>query len=377
VHSRRKVLHFGKFFPPPFGGIESHVYDLSKALSKHWDVSVVVASRDGRAREFKSDDVQVIELGTPIVLNATPIMPAAVFWLRNFVKRNGIDVVHVHAPNPMATLACLAVEREVPIVITWHSDIIRQKVAKVLYRPLESWLLRRASAVVATTPLHFSSSDALNRVRGVDKKFSVVPFGISLPQLDGSSPVNADDQNFTVVSVGRQVSYKGYEYLIEAMALLPERVKLRLIGTGPLHESLQSLAKTRNVSHRVAFLGSVKQQQLIAELHSADLFCLPSITQAEAFGIATAEAMLLGLPAVTCDLGNGVNYLNRHGHTGLVVPPQDAPALATAIGGLANDPHRCAVLGEQARQWIENEFSPQRMIDTTLSVYERVLGERR
>ncbi|MDM7457073.1 MAG: glycosyltransferase, partial [Tepidimonas sp.] len=104
-----------------------------------------------------------------------------------------------------------------------------------------------------------------------------------------------------------------------------------------------------------------------------DLFALPSIEPAEAFGLASAEAMACGKPTVVCRLHNGVDCLNVHGRTSLLVPPRDIDALAAALDQLALDSELRARMGEQAAQWVRSRFTVDHMVQATLDVYREWL----
>ncbi|MCX7707111.1 MAG: glycosyltransferase, partial [Anaerolineae bacterium] len=124
---------------------------------------------------------------------------------------------------------------------------------------------------------------------------------------------------------------------------------------------------------RIAWLGEVPDADLPALYHLADLFVLPASHPSEAFGLVQVEAMAAGLPVVCTELGTGTSYVNQHGVTGLVVPPQDADALAAAINALLADPSRRAAMAAAARQRVAAEFGLDVMVTRVLEVYEEVL----
>ena len=176
-----------------------------------------------------------------------------------------------------------------------------------------------------------------------------------------------------LLTVGRHVSYKGYGYLLSAMARLRSDAVLVMVGTGVLTSALQQQASELGLMQRVLFLGEVDRPELVAAFHACDVFCLPSVVPSEAFGIASAEAMACGKPTVVCELHNGVNYLNRAGETSLVVPPRDVPALVDALDTLARDDVLRSRLGAAARAWVRREFSLEAMKQGTLAVYRSLL----
>jgi glycosyltransferase involved in cell wall biosynthesis len=142
----------------------------------------------------------------------------------------------------------------------------------------------------------------------------------------------------------------------------------------PLKQSLKQLAITLGVSDRVIFTGRIPDEMLPAYYHAADVYCLPSVEPSEAFGLVQLEAMACRKPVVTCELGNGVSYVNRHGITGLVVPPRDPAALAAAINGLLENEALRHKMGEAAYIRARSEFTPERMRDGMQAVYRAVMG---
>jgi rhamnosyl/mannosyltransferase len=172
-----------------------------------------------------------------------------------------------------------------------------------------------------------------------------------------------------LLTVGRHVYYKGYQYLLAALARLRSGAALAMIGTGPLCEALRHQAAQLGLADRVLFLGQVGHAALVAAYHRCDVFTLPSVEPSEAFGIASAEAMACSKPTVVCQLGNGVNYLNQDGITSLTVPPRDAEALADALDSLLRDDALRNRMGNAANEWVRRSFSIDTMRNATLRLY--------
>ena len=174
-----------------------------------------------------------------------------------------------------------------------------------------------------------------------------------------------------IVTVGRLVYYKGFEYLIRAMPRVSGTALI--IGEGPLHGKLSKLASELGVADRVHFLGKVDQEHLVSCYHAADVFVLPSVARSEAFGIVQIEAMAAGLPVINTRLDSGVPYVSVHNQTGLTVPPADPEALAAAINKLLDDPVLGKKLGAAGHLRACQEFSLQIMTRRTEKLYDRVM----
>jgi rhamnosyl/mannosyltransferase len=372
--TRRKlqVLHVGKFYPPHMGGIETHLQALCNQLRQSVDLRVVVAS-DGRfGRQETLDGVAVTRLPTRLTLVSTPICPGMIPAIRAYRGQ----IIHLHLPNPMAVMAYLASGYRGDLVVTYHSDMVRQKTLGPLFEPFLHAALRRSSAIIVTSPNYLKTSAVLAQHK---ERCEVIPLGIPLDgfnQCDASA-VDAIRREYgerLIVSVGRLVYYKGFEYLIRAMTRVEGR--LLLIGEGPLRDKLSTLAAQLGVADRVSFLGKVDHERLVACYHAASLFVLASIARSEAYGIVQIEAMAAGLPVVNTQLDTGVPFVSLHEQTGLTVPPADSGQLAAAINRLLDNPDLRNDLGRAARMRAEQEFGVDVMAARTLSLYDRITGAR-
>jgi rhamnosyl/mannosyltransferase len=234
--------------------------------------------------------------------------------------------------------------------------------------------LRRSSAIIATSPNYLASSPVLAHHR---EKCVVIPLGIPLQDFDSCDPRRVADvrQQYggrLIVSVGRLVYYKGFEYLIRAMTRVQGR--LLIVGEGPLRGRLNALAADLGVSDRVTFLGRIDHQSLVSCYHAAKVFALASIARSEAFGIVQIEAMAAGLPVVNTQLDSGVPFVSLDGQTGLTVPPANPDSLAAAINRLLDDDALRQSFGRAAAMRARQEFSLESMTSKTLALYDRVVA---
>jgi glycosyltransferase involved in cell wall biosynthesis len=367
---RLKVLHVGKFYPPYPGGIESHLQTLCEELSKSIEVEVLVASDRWRSERSTQSGVEVVRLATALMLHGTPIVPL----MAREMRRARPDVVHLHFPNPMAALACLMSRLDVPIVVTWHSDVVRQRRAAAAFAPLLSLLLRRCSAIIVGSTAYIETSAVLSSRRELCR---VIPFGIRADAFEHPDAARVAELRRRygeriVLGVGRLIYYKGFENLVRAMAGV--RATALIAGDGPLGGTLADEAGRLGVADRVVLLGRVNDADLKACYHACDVFALPSVERSEAFGIVQLEAMACGKPVVNTRLDSAVPHVSLDGLTGLTVPPGDPAALAAALNALLDDPARRAAMGAAARQRVREEFSAGLMARRTLEVYREVVA---
>ena len=377
-----RPLHVGKFVPPPFAGMETHVDTLLRAISGEAS-STLVASEPSPRRltdAAVSQHYRVVPIRTYATIASVPLSPGVLTAAKREIVSGRCNLMHVHAPNPWGDLAALAVPRNTPVVMTWHSDIVRQQTLLKFYGRVQRQALERVDRVIVFTPKHFESSRQL-RMPGLERKVVTVPIGIDFERLDAvpiDFAIQAEIRTWAagrpvLLTVGRHVYYKGYQHLIAALKGMRSDAVLVMIGAGPLSPDLQRLAEELGVTERVRFMGEVGEATLAAALRLCDVFCLPSIEQSEAFGIASAEAMACGKPTVVCQLHNGVNYLNQAGVTSLVTPPRDEAALRDALDQMVRDDAMRARMGAAARDWVRSEFALSAMRDGTLALYRSLL----
>jgi glycosyltransferase involved in cell wall biosynthesis len=367
-----KVLHVGKFYPPHPGGIESHLRTLCEELDKSIDVEVLVAGDRWRAERSAPGGVAVTRLGTPLELLGTPIVPG----LASAMRRARPDLVHLHFPNPMAALATLLSRLDAPVVVSWHSDVVRQRRSAAAFAPLLSLLLRRCAAIVVSSPAYIAGSATLSARRGL---CHVIPYGIRADAFEHPDPARVAElrRRFgerIVLGVGRLIYYKGFEYLVRAMAEV--RGTLLLAGEGPLRGALEAEGRQLGIAERVILMGRVSDAELRACYHACDAFALPSVARSEAFGIVQLEAMACGRPVVNTRLDSAVPHVSVDGLTGLTVPPADPRALGAALRALLDDPARRAAMGEAARRRVREEFSAEVMARRTLELYREIAAPR-
>lgn len=366
-----RVLHVGKFYPPARGGMELVLQLLAEGAVGRVDTHVLVANETASTVHESLNGVDVTRVGTVKRVGAVALCPAFPYWLR----RIPADVMVIHEPNPVALVAHALVRPRAPFIFFVHAEVVRPAWRyKVFYRPFLRRMLRLASRIVATSPRAVELYDELRPYRD---KCVVVPLALDPDQHAATAAIaqrawqiRAGSGLPLLLFVGRLVPYKGVEYLLRALPSIEAR--LVIVGDGPLRASLEELARELGVHNRVTFAGNADAAELSALYHACDLFVLPSVTKAEAFGMVQLEAMSCRKPVVCTDLPSGVPWVNQHGVTGLVVPPRNPDALARAVTELLADPARREAMGEAGRRRVETEFSIRRMIDQTVELYRDV-----
>jgi rhamnosyl/mannosyltransferase len=257
------------------------------------------------------------------------------------------------------------------LIITYHSDVIRQRIQARLFAPFLESALRRSSAIIVSSPNYLDSSAILRRHRA---KCSIVPFGIPDIAADirrkQMLPTKPSRAQPVVLAVGRLVYYKGFDVLIRAMASLD--AKLIIVGEGPLRSELEGLIITQGMRNRASIVTGVDDTSFYYDM--ADIFVLPSVARSEAFGIVQLEAMAFGKPVINTELDTGVPYVSIDRASGLTVPPGDVDALKRALHLLLHDESLRSKLGGMARKRYQEMFTATMMAQLTFDIYNRVMG---
>ncbi len=353
--------------------MESVVFELTEGLNRAGIQTDVMCAHSGaRTSTHRAPaGYEITRVGSWGTVASSSICPRMVPLLRQIADR--YELMHVHLPNPMVNLAVLLSGFKGRVVLHWHSDIVKQRRAMKFYEPLQFWLLRRADSIISTSSAYADSSRYL-----ADWRHKVVPIPIGIdPSALAVDPEalerlrNKYRGRRIVFALGRLTYYKGFRYLIDAAAHLPDNVAVLIGGSGELAGVLQEQARRKGLAGRVEMLGNIPARDLGAYYALCDVFCLPSIARSEAFGVVMLEAMAFSKPVVATEIpGSGVPWVNQHGVSGLNVPIENSVALAAAIRTLIENEHLRSTLGTGARGRLERHFCAPRMIGSTIDAYE-------
>jgi glycosyltransferase involved in cell wall biosynthesis len=371
-----KILQFGKFYPPHIGGIERVMFDLTEGINARSIGCDVLCSND--TKTYVDEVIKtyhVIRTPTYGIYYSASITPQIIGKLRRI--QADYDIIHVHLPDPTANLALYLARPPARVILHWHNDIVRQRMLLRFYLPFQTWMLRRADAVITTSPNYIEGSSFLGPYRD---KCHVVPIGVSRedmnvdPDMVGRIKARFPGKRI-VFSIGRLSQYKGYEYLIEAARYLADDYVVLIAGRGPLRERLLRQISDSGLSGKVFLLGPVKHEQVGSYYDACDVYCLSSISKNEGFGLVQLEAMLFKKPVVSTNVeGSGVTWANLDGETGLVVEPASPEALARAVEKICSDQALYDRLAGNGLRRVTEEFTKQRMIDATIEIYRSLLG---
>ena len=370
------VLHVGKFYPPTPGGMERVVQILSETREDGIRNRVLVSHTSSRTRRESWRGVPVTRVGAIAFIGSAGVCPTFPLEL----ARTARDLTVIHEPNPLALASDWVAAQRGPTIVWFHSEVFRPRWKyHLLYRPFLQRVLKRAVAIVVASPRMAALAEQLE---GFRDKCVVIPYGIETDRFEMTdrlrelaSGVRRQFSGPLLLFLGRLVAYKGIDVLIRAMADVDATALV--VGDGPLREQLAKEAGRYRVAHKVRFLGNLSDEQVVAHLYGSDVFVLPSVTAAEAFGLVQLEAMACGKPVVSTDLSSGVPWVNQHRRTGIVVPPGDAAALAGALNELVADPDLRKTMGSAGRERVQQEFTAERMRSRAATLYHDVLAAHR
>ena len=367
-----KVLHFFKtYYPETMGGIEQVIFQLAEGCNKHGiESEVLYLSREGRARGIRVANHLSHRSKQDLQIASTGFSLSAFKDFAELAEK--ADVIHYHFPWPFMDLVHFASRLKKPSVVTYHSDIVKQRTLLKLYRPLMKCFLDDVDSIVASSPNYVASSDVLVNYKD---KVSVIPFG--LDKITYPDATRERLAHWKVVFgerfflfVGALRYYKGLNFLLEAAQ--QTRLPVVILGKGPLESELKQQALHLGLEN-VHFLGALPDDDKFALLALCYAIVFPSHLRSEAFGISLLEGAMYGKPMISCEIGTGTTYINVGDVTGLVVPPCDSKALGAAMIQLWQNPTLAENMGRAAASRCDQLFSVESMVSSYSNLYRSLV----
>ena len=371
-----KVLHLTKYFPPTYGGIENQSKSICDYLcKKKINVSVLTF---GFKTEIKLKKYKIFSVKPLFIFFSQPISLLYFFIAKKVIQQS--DIIHFHYPNIMALFVCFLFSRQKKLIIHWHSNIVRQKYLNFLFKPIEKILLNRSDKIILTSINYSKNFEFYNLYK---KKISIIncsspdlskEFNKSLKIKKEFRKLKNQNLNCKIIySMGRLVEYKGFKYLIRASKLLDDNVKIVIAGSGVQLNNLKNEIKLNNLENKVFLLGKISHSNHLCYLKRCDIFCLPSISSNEAFGIALIEAMTFSKPLITTKIKNsGINFVNVNQHTGYKVPIKDFKSLANAILRCLNNKKQLHKMSENSKKRYLKYFTTEIMNKKFYNLYNKL-----
>lgn len=356
------------------GGVESFIDSLCSLTSGMGVSNVLLSISPSPSKDAVTiNGCTVYEAKESLFLASTAFSLEAFGLFRSLVKE--ADIIHYHYPDPFADCLHLSFNHGKPSVVTYHSDIIRQKCLSILYSPLKKIFLDSVSCIVATSPNYFKTSKELQKYK---PKVKVISLGVEVEKYEDAEQRRVShwkslygDDFFLFVGVARY--YKGLHIALDAVK--GTGYKFIVAGEGGITDELKARVSSECIGD-VEFVGRVSEEDKLALLHACGCFVFPSHMRSEAFGLALVEAAASGKPMISCEIGTGTSFVNEHQVTGLVVPPSDVGALREAMGVMINDPCKASGFGVNARERARKFFNMSRVAVEYLKVYEEIIDKK-
>ena len=369
-----KVLHFYKrSLPQSFGGVESFIDTLCSTISKYDVINNVLSiSIKPPKKVIKYNNYKVYYAKENLYIASTSLSFNAIFLFKKLISE--VDIIHFHYPYPYADFINLLNFSKKPYLITYHSDIIRQKRIEFFYRPLRDVFLNGASRIIATSPNYFATSRCLQTH---SNKVDIIPIGIDKKSYKVDKKFSATYKkkfnNPFFLFLGEFRYYKGLKILIDAVK--DTHINLVLAGAIGTEKELMEYINSNNIKN-IKLLGRVSKKAKLALLDSCYSFVFPSNLRAEAFGIALLEAGLFKKPLISCEIGTGTSFVNIHKKTGLVIIPGNAKELYNAMDYLLKNPIIAEEMGENSYKRVLSLFNAELQAKAYLKVYKEILNQR-
>jgi len=370
-----RVLHIYKtYFPDSYGGVEQVIYQLCSGLnSLNIENRVITLSADPVPAVLQRPEAQVYRFKKNIEIASCGF---SFDLMRHFPEHVAwADVVHYHFPWPFADLLHCVWNVKKPTLVTYQSDIVKQKNLLKLYRPLMERFLAKVDIIVATSPNYVESSPVLSKFL---PKIKIIPIGLNPETYPPVDEARRDhwhnelgEKFFLFVGVLRY--YKGLHILLDAIHMTTLQVVI--VGTGPEEIKLKAKAQQLGLKN-VHFLGFLPDEDKVALLSLCQAVVFPSHLRSEAFGVSLLEGAMFGKPLISCDTGTGSSYINIDQETGFVVPPNNPEVLREAMLALNSNPKLREEMGARARQRFLALFTASKMVSEHQNIYIELCAKK-
>lgn len=367
-----RVLHvFKTYWPETFGGVERAIHSIAEGTACLGVQSTVftLAPKSGDLPETLGTH-RILRARRTLDVASTGMSFEALGLFRKAVSQ--ADLVHYQFPWPFMDVLHFAAQVSKPSVVTYHSDIVKQRNLLKLYQPLMNRFFGRMDAIVATSPNYAATSQTLTRFA---QKTRIIPLGLEASDYPPSAPAKIAEWRSRfprpiLLFTGVLRYYKGLQTLLDAAGSVDADIVL--VGAGPEESALRKQAEKLGLDN-VHFVGALDDADKNALLELCRGFVFPSHLRSEAYGLSLVEAAMFGKPMISCEIGSGMSFINKNGETGIVVPPRDPQALGAAMRRIIEDPSLAAKMGEAARRRYLDLFTAERMASSYFELYNDVI----
>ena len=353
------------------GGVLKFMTSLAKELSKIGVASTLIGvCRDSIKHPIYQDGYEICEYEKSFSALGTPLSFKLLRQLNAISKK--YDIIHFHSPCLLSLLASFLI-KDKPYIVTYHADITTLPFVYMFYKFFERLFLKRASAIIVTSPQYLETSAPLKKFKDKTRVITIgVEFQNTVIKDFNVLPKNSDLQlpeNFFLF-LGANRNYKGLDTIANVALKLPQ---VNFVMAGPRTADVKSgSVKTKNL----ITLGEVTDSQKLQLLKTCHCVMLPSNNRAEALGISLIEGAMFSKPLISCEIGSGTSFVNVDGETGLVVKPNSTEELKDAVLKLYKNTKLKEELGSNAFRRFQSHFRIEKMAQDYLVLLKTISKEK-
>lgn len=368
-----KILHIYKAaLPESMGGIEQVINTLAVGVLKQGVIADVLSLSAKKSYSTDYRGYKIYYCNQDFLLASTGFSLQAIYTFWKLSKR--ADIIHFHFPWPYMDLMFFLLRLKNPSIVTYHSDIVKQKILLNFYKPLKNWFLSNVDLIISTSPNYLVTSDVLKRYV---RKVEVIPIGL---EKNSYPSINIERLKYWKNLVGERFFlfigvlryYKGLKILLDALAL--RDLPFVIIGSGPIEAELKIQAVSLGLKN-VVFLGFVADEDKVALIHLSYAMVFPSHMRSEAFGVSLLEGAMFGKPMISSEIGTGTCFVNVNQVTGIVVAPASSNDLHKAMVYLWDNPEIATQMGLKAAERFEQLFTADKMCQAYVEIYRRLINK--
>ncbi len=366
-----KILHIYKTsYPMSFGGIEETIDMLARGGTKK-KITVDVLAFSKNRHIIQHNGSKIYFLKQNFFIASTPFSFTCFKEFKKIVIK--YDIIHFHYPFPFGDILLLylsILRISKPIILTYHSDIVRQKFLKIIYEPIRLIFFKQVKKIIYTSQNYYNNSDILRKYKS---KSLLIPIGIDIKEI------RKIDKNLIsywkkklpkkfFLFIGSARKYKGLKYLIKAAMKYDFNVVISCT-----EREVKRLYNDLKMSNNIFFLGSISHEDKKVIISLCDCLVLPSILRSEAYGIVLLEASALKKPLISTELGTATSLININNVTGYVVPHSNTEKLSEAMFKIFSDSKRARYFGNNAYERSKKIFDYDSMINSYIKIYTEIL----
>ena len=358
-----KILYICKYFAPEYGGMET----LSKNIcdyfyKRNFHIEVLCFSKN---KQFISSKFGYKTYYFKSIFNlfSTPISLSMILFLfKNYKK---YDRIHIFTPNPWVTFWLNFLPHK-EIIVSWGSDIINQKILKLIFNPFQSFFLKKSKTIICLSKTYFNYSKDLLKFK---KKVIIIPPLLIMKKFNKIK--KKKQKKIELISVGRLVDYKGHDIAINSLKFLPENYLLKIIGDGKKFKKLKKQILKLKLNKRVTIHKGLSNTSKFTMIKEADIFLMCSRSRAESFGIAILEAISVGLPLVISNIkGSGMNDMIKNNYNGYKFKNESYIDCANQIKRISQNKKKLKNFSNNSKKLYLKKFDFKSVSNKLINIYK-------